>query len=159
MKKLSVFVPAFLMLTAVSPLFAMGGQFNMRKPAIADTDLIINIRDISEYALFYPVEIDGFKMEIIAVRAPDKSIRTVFNACEECYTLGKGYYVQKRSVLVCQQCGDQFTIDHVEIEVGGCNPIPIFPEHKTTGASTIAISREYLREAKAMFEKKKEEAD
>jgi uncharacterized membrane protein len=156
MKK-TVIILTFLLLAGLHPFSASGaGQFNIRKPEIADKDLVINIKDISEYALFYPVSIDGFKMEVIAVKAPDKTIRTVFNACEVCYNLGKGYYVQKRSVLICQQCGDQFTIDNVEIVQGDCNPIPIFPNHKTVTASTITISLEYLKEAKIMFEQKKQ---
>ena len=158
MKRLLFFIVIFLLL-AVSPLFAAGQQFNMRKPLTVDQDLIIRTADISEYALFYPVEIDGFPMEVIAVKAPDNTIRTAFNACIVCYTLGKGYYVQKRSVLICQQCGDNFTMDSVDTGIEDCHPVPISSANKTVTASTITISKEYLKQAKAMFIKMKEEAD
>ncbi len=67
-------------------------------------DLIIQISDISKKATFYPVEVDGTKLEVIAVEAPDGSIRTAFNTCQVCYDSGKGYYKQEGDVLVCQNC-------------------------------------------------------
>ena len=159
MKSQYIFLPGFLILVSVSPLFTMCRQFNLRKPGVVNEDVIIKTSEISEYALFYPFEIDGFSMEIIAIKAPDKSLRTAFNACTVCYVLGKGYYVQKGSVLVCQQCGNQFHPEDIEIKTGGCNPIPIFSKDKVQTASTIIISKEYLRRSKAMFEKMKEEAE
>jgi uncharacterized membrane protein len=148
----------FLLLAAASPLYAMG-QFNARKPAVVDQDLVIRTADISHYALFYPVTIDGFKMEVIAVKAPGENIiRTTFNACIVCYGLGKGYFVQKRSVLICQQCGDQYTIDSIDTGIDDCYPIPISAENKTETASAITISREYLKQARVMFERMKEES-
>ena len=156
MKRLFVFLAVLLFMAASFPLYA-GGQlfnkFNQRKPATVDKDLIIRSADISEYALFYPVEIDGFKMEVIAVKEPGGAvIRTVFNACIVCYSLGKGYFVQKRSVVICQQCGESYTIDSIDTGTDECHPVPILPENKTESASAITISREYLRRAKDWFE-------
>ena len=159
MKTLAVFIVTCFLLAASPELFALGQQFNQRKPGVTDQDIIIRIADISEYALFYPFQIDGFSMEVIAIMAADKTIRTAFNACAECYVLGKGYYVQKRTVLICQQCGDEFPPEKIEIQTGGCNPIPIFPGDKTQTASAITISKEYLSTAKAMFIKMKEDAE
>ena len=151
MKKKSIIL-ALILLILASPLYAAGQQFNRRKPVIIDQDLIIRTADISEYALFYPVTIDGFSIEILVVRAPDNTIRTAFNACIVCYSLGKGYFVQHRSVLICQQCGESFTMDSVEVQSEGCYPIPISRENKTVTAAAITISREYLLQAKIMFE-------
>ena len=55
------------------------------------------------------------------------------------------------AVLVCQNCGNRFTVDQVEIESGGCNPWPIFPEDKTVTDDAVSISYEYLREATQIF--------
>jgi uncharacterized membrane protein len=43
----------------------------------------------------------------------------------------------------------------VERQAGGCNPEPILPANKTITDSTITISKEYLRKAKAVFESRK----
>lgn len=122
------------------------------KDGIASNDLVIFLTDISETAAFYPVEIDGTTLEVIAVKAPDGSIRTAFNTCQICYDSGRGYYKQDGNALVCQNCGNRFKMDQVEVQSGGCNPVPIFAENKTVTDESITISYAYLKEAKGIFE-------
>jgi uncharacterized membrane protein len=43
-------------------------------------------------------------------------------------------------------------MDQVEVQSGGCNPVPIFPENKTVDDTSITISKDYLTEAKVIFE-------
>jgi len=117
-----------------------------------DSDLLINISDISETATFYPIEIDGTKMEVLAVKAPDGTIRTAFNTCQVCYGSGRGYYVQDGDQLVCQNCGNRFGMGDVEVTKGGCNPVPITPKNKTVDATSITISKDYLAQTKVIFE-------
>jgi uncharacterized membrane protein len=124
---------------------------NQRKPVTTDRDLVIQIADITENALFFPVIVDGMQMEVLAVKAPDGTIRTAFNTCQVCYASGKGYFVQVDTVLVCQNCGRRYRMNQVERQAGGCNPVPIFPENKTVTASTVTISKEYLKLAKNIF--------
>ena len=114
-------------------------------------DLVIAISDITPTAKFYPVELDGTKLEVLAVKAPDGTIRTAFNTCQVCYSSGRGYYKQEGNVLVCQNCGNRFGMDQVEVLSGGCNPVPIFPENKTVDATNITISGDFLAEAKGIF--------
>lgn len=68
-----------------------------------DDKLVINKSDISEKASFYPINVDGTRMEVLAVKDSSGNIRTAFNTCQVCYSSGKGYYVQSGNVLVCQQ--------------------------------------------------------
>jgi uncharacterized membrane protein len=126
-------------------------ELNQRKPAIADRDLVIQIADITENALFYPVDIDGMRMEVLAVKAPDGTIRTAFNTCQVCYRSGRGYFVQQGTLLVCQNCGNRYRMSQIERQAGGCNPVPIFPANKTVTASTVTIPQEHLKQAKGIF--------
>lgn len=114
-------------------------------------ELVIDKKDLSEKAAFYPVTIDGTKLEVIAVKASDGSIRTAFNTCQVCYSSGRGYYKQSGDELECQNCGNRFTMDDVELTKGGCNPVPIGEESKIVTDSTITISAEYLSQAKSIF--------
>jgi len=148
---------ALVMLVAGGIAFAQSAGLNQRKPVIADRDLVIQVSDITENALFYPVDIDGMRMEVLAVKASDGTIRTAFNTCQVCYSSGRGYFVQEGTVLVCQNCGRRYRMNQVERQAGGCNPVPIFPANKTTGDSTITISKEYLRQAKSIFASWKKE--
>ena len=149
-KKIAIIAAAFL-LAFGAMLSAQSAGLNLRKPVIADRDLIIQIAEITENALFFPVDIDGVRMEVLAVKAPDGSIRTAFNTCQVCYTSGRGYFVQTGTLLVCQNCGNRYRMSQVERQAGGCNPVPIFPANKTVTTDTITISREYLRQTRAVF--------
>lgn len=113
--------------------------------------LVIPISDISTTVSFYPVKVEGTLMEVIAVMDSDGNIRTAFNTCQICYGSGRGYYVQDGDVLVCQNCGNRFTIDEVEIQTGGCNPLPIFAENKTVTDDTIEISYDFLNKCRQIF--------
>jgi uncharacterized membrane protein len=121
------------------------------KSLIKDKDLVINKSEVSEQALFYPVEIDGTRMEVIAVLAPDGTVRTAFNTCQVCYGSGRGFYKQQGTVLVCQNCGNRFRMSQVEVRSGGCNPVPIFAQNKKVTDTTITISKDYLTQAKQIF--------
>lgn len=124
---------------------------NTAAPAAQSGDVVINIKDVSETATFYPAEVDGVKMEVLAVKAPDGTIRTAFNTCQVCYDSGRGYYVQEGSVLVCQNCGNRFRTSDVEKVKGGCNPVPILEEDKIVDENTITVPAELLQQAKALF--------
>lgn len=115
-------------------------------------DLIINISDIKDTATFYSYNKSGLDLEVLAVKAPDGTIRTAFNTCQVCYSSGRGYYVQQGNKLVCQNCGNKFAMSDVEVSKGGCNPVPIFPEDKVVTDTTITISKQSLSEAKVIFE-------
>ena len=78
-KKFASFAAAFLLVGAM--LCAQSAGQNQKKPVIADQDLVIQIAEITENALFFPVDIDGVRMEVLAVKAPDGTIRTAFNTC------------------------------------------------------------------------------
>ena len=105
----------------------------------AGESLVIPVDELSGTARFYPVEVNGTEMEILAVKDSKGNIRTAFNTCQICYSSGRGYYVQEGNGLVCQNCGNRFTVDQVEVETGGCNPWPIFPENKTVTAEAVSI--------------------
>jgi uncharacterized membrane protein len=90
-----------------------------------DGGLFIPAGDITEKAVFYPLNVDGVDMEVFAVKAPDGTIRTAFNTCQLCYDSGYGYFVQDGGVFVCQNCGNRFKASDIETVNGGCNPLPI----------------------------------
>ncbi|MDR3051803.1 MAG: Fe-S-containing protein [Oscillospiraceae bacterium] len=120
-------------------------------PPAPSRDLVIPVAGVSEQASFYPVNVEGTQMEIIAVKTADGALRTAFNTCQVCYGSGRGYYVQQGDRLVCQNCGNQFPMGRVEVEAGGCNPWPIFAENKTVTDESITISYDFLKQAKVIF--------
>lgn len=115
-------------------------------------DLVIPTADITETATFYEYEELDSEMEVLAVKASDGTIRTAFNTCQVCYSSGRGYYVQEGDVLVCQNCGNRFSMDEVEVTRGGCNPVPIFEDQKQVTDDSIIIPKAFLEEAEVIFE-------
>ena len=145
-----------VLLLAAGSLFAQTGQqaagrLNVVKSPVADSDLVIETAEITENALFYPVDVEGTRLEVLAVRAPDGTIRTAFNTCQVCYASGRGFYKQQGTVLVCQNCGNRFRMSQVGVRSGGCNPVPIGAAYRTETESNITISKSFLKEAKGIF--------
>ncbi len=127
------------------------GLGNGKSISALQGDLIIPKSEITENAQFYPVNLDGRNMEIIAVRAGDGTIRTAFNTCQVCNGSPKAYYKQEGDMLVCQNCGNKFSMDMVEEQRGGCNPVPIYKENKRDDGSGIVISKEFIEQNKSLF--------
>jgi uncharacterized membrane protein len=97
------------------------------------------------------VQAGGLTVEVLALRAPDGSIRTALNTCQVCANSGRGFYTQQGDVLICNNCGNRFRADQVELVRGGCNPIPITAEHKSETADSIVIAHTFLEEASPLF--------
>lgn len=116
------------------------------------TDVLIAKSEITETAKFIPYNAGGTNMELIAVKAPDGTIRTALNTCQVCYDSGRGYYVQEGDELVCQNCGNRFKISQVEKQKNGCNPVPVLDENKTDDGTTITVSKDFLLQSKSLFE-------
>ena len=120
-------------------------------PVPAGGDLKILKSEITDKVKYYPYRAGDVKMEVLAVRASDGTIRTAFNTCQVCFDSGRGYYKQQGNVLVCQNCGNRFQLDEIEREIGGCNPVPILPENKTEDDEYITISQAFLEQNKVLF--------
>lgn len=119
--------------------------------AQAEGDIKIIKEEVTGKASFYPYEIDGVNLEVMAVKAEDGTVRTAFNTCQVCYASGRGYYKQEGDYIVCQNCGNAYTSEEVEVITGGCNPVPITKENKTESDDTITINRGLLEEYQSIF--------
>ncbi|WP_394522633.1 Fe-S-containing protein [Lacrimispora sp. JR3] len=148
-----ILIVAAAALTACSPKEKEGSKSGgeVSQAQNADGDLVIPVSEISDKAKFYPVSVDGTQMEVLAVKAPDGTIRTAFNTCQVCYGSGRGYYKQEGDLLVCQNCGNRFSMDLVEVEAGGCNPWPIFDKDKAVTDQSITIKSDFLKESRQIF--------
>jgi uncharacterized membrane protein len=122
-----------------------------KREEISTDEVSIKEDDITKIAKFYPIIVDDVKIEVIAVKASDKTTRLAFNACEVCSPSGMGHYVQEGKYLVCQSCGNRFSIDEIGISKDGCNPAPIFDNEVSKENGFITISKETLSKSKELF--------
>lgn len=141
-------------------------QADAEKPAVSETnnadtsentdvpsnvDLKILKSEITDEAKFYPYKAGDTYMEVFAVKATDGSIRTALNTCQICFDSGQGYYKQSGNKVICQNCGNEFGVDDIEIVKGGCNPVPVMQENKTEDEQYITIDKEFLEANKTLF--------
>ena len=153
-KNMLLYVACIFAIIAIAVVFVAKGAINVKEePTVSTTDsLIITKSELTDQAKFYPYEVNGIQMEVLAFVASDNSVRTALNTCQICYNSGRGYYVKQGDVLICQNCGNRFSADQVEIIKGGCNPVPITAENKLEDDSTITISEEFLAQNTKLFE-------
>jgi len=152
--KLAAVLALFGLMLITVIAFAVIGGTNEEDPSASlsgNGDLVIQTSGITEEAQFYPYNAGDLDMEVIAVKASDGTIRTAFNTCQVCFDSGRGYYRLEGNMLVCQNCGNRFSPDQVELVQGGCNPVPILSENKTEDETTITIPKDYLEENQDLF--------
>jgi len=145
-------------LIALTALTASVSAIDLTGPNVKNGSLVIPKAGITAQARFFAVTVDGVKMEVLAVKASDGSIRTALNTCQVCFDSGRGWYVQQGDVLVCQNCGNRFKVDQIELQKNGCNPIPITKDLKTEDAKSITIKADILVQAKPFFGRWKRDA-
>lgn len=157
-KKLAIIGAAALLFVAAAYSLKIPGKSGStstqtagKAATVKDSDIVIQAKNVTDKPNFYPAVINGTKMEVIAVKASDGTIRTAFNTCQVCYNSGKGYYKVEGNQLVCQNCGNRFGMDDVEVTKGGCNPVPITDEYKTDNGKTITIKKKFLAQAAVIF--------
>lgn len=149
-KSIIIAIGAFIVLFAI--VLLVKGNFGGDKATQASgEDLIIPKSEITTKAKFFPYVAGKTKMEVLAVKASDGSIRTAFNTCQVCYDSGRGYYKLEGDTLVCQNCGNRFKASQIELEKGGCNPVPIVKENKVDDGTNIVISKQFLAQSKELF--------
>ncbi len=142
-------LPALLLLSlaallGVAPAFA-GGTIT------AAGELRIPKKEVTAKASFYDYKAGNTLIEVLALRAPDGTIRTAFNTCQVCYDSGRGWYTQQGDFLVCNNCGNHFAARQVELIKGGCNPVPITRELKREDAEYIYLPKGLFEEARPLF--------
>lgn len=117
----------------------------------AGENLVIPVNELSESIDFYSFEIDGIEMEVLAAKDSDGTIRTAFNTCQVCNGSRQAYFEKSGDYVMCQNCGNQFSISDVGVLSGGCNPYPILVDQRTDTEDSVQLSYDFLSENKLLF--------
>lgn len=147
----AVILGAALVLIAALLILKGWGSGDSKTVDSSERDLVIPKSEITNTVKFYPVKSGKTQMEILAVRASDGTVRTAFNTCQVCNGSPRAYYMQQGDEVICQNCGNRFSIDMIEEQRGGCNPIPIMKEDKTDDGDNIIISQAFIDRNKGLF--------
>ncbi len=94
-------------------------------PKVANGQITIDTSTLTEHPLYINYDINGTNIQMIAVKASDGTARLSLNTCQSCNPSPKAYFLEENGKLVCQNCGNVFTMDSVGQASGGCNPMNI----------------------------------
>ena len=75
-------------------------------------------------ALFYAYDADGTQVKYFVVADSTGKVHVALDACEVCYPKKLGYK-QIGDFMQCNNCGKKFRTDKLDLETGGCNPVPV----------------------------------
>ena len=94
-------------------------------PAPADGAISIAVGDLTTSPTYINYDTNGTTVQLIAGLASDGSARVALTTCQVCNPSPKAYFAQDGSKLVCQNCGNKFTLDDVGDAASGCNPTQV----------------------------------
>lgn len=110
---------------AVAVSARTGGETATATVAPAGGDVTIPVAEVSDgKAHFYTYDAGGTQVKYFVLASGDGELRVALDACEVCYPQKKGYS-QAGDAMQCNNCGQVFAADKINVVTGGCNPIPV----------------------------------
>ena len=113
---------------AVVVVMGRGGSGPAAQPAPVAANgagVSIPVSDVSDgEAHFFTYDAGGTQVQYFVVEAPNGRLKVALDACQVCFPEKKGYH-QEGGVMVCNNCGRRFEANQIDVEHGGCNPIPV----------------------------------
>ncbi len=97
--------------------------------------------------LFCYTDDAGKKLRFVLARGTDGKIRSVFDACRQCFTFHRGYQVVGGE-LICRVCGNHYRIDRMTEGKASCVPASLPHED---GSGAVRIKTADLRAGHALF--------
>jgi uncharacterized membrane protein len=77
----------------------------------------------------------GEKIRFILARGSDGKIRSVFDACRQCYTYHRGYAVSGGD-LICRVCGNRYRVEQMLTGKASCVPVGL-PHQEESGVAKV----------------------
>ena len=97
--------------------------------------------------LFCYTDDAGRKLRFVLARGTDGKVRSVFDACRQCFTFHRGYQVAANE-LICRVCGNHYKMDHMTEGKASCVPASL--PHEDTG-ETVKIKTADLKAGHMLF--------
>jgi uncharacterized membrane protein len=77
----------------------------------------------------------GRNLRFVLARGTDGKVRSVMDACAQCYNFHKGFKFSD-GWLICRLCGNRYPINHILTGKASCVPVAV-PSTETNGRVTI----------------------
>ena len=116
-----------------------------------DVEVLLDKLDTKSPTFITYTSENGSKMELVAVKDSNDNIDIAFNTCQVCNGSPKAYFVWKNNKLICENCGNTFSLKTIGQSSGGCNPMTISDSKVTKIDNGIQISKAFLSENENLF--------
>jgi uncharacterized membrane protein len=130
---------AFLIFTATSNC----------TPVAGNDEVSVNVSAMSRGSarLFCYTDDAGKRLRFVLARGEDGKVRSVFDACRQCFTFHRGYRLVGGE-LICRVCGNHYRIDRMAEGKASCVPASL-PHEDSSGIVRIKTSD--LKAGHALF--------
>jgi len=107
-------------------LLGAGGPVGVTTVSAAEDGVVrLVASDFNDgHARFYQFNGQQGPIKFFVVKSSDGVIRAAFDACDVCYKEKRGYR-QEGDAMICNNCGQSFPSQLVNVVKGGCNPSPL----------------------------------
>ena len=100
-----------------------------------DGKVVLAVADFADFkAKYYAYKFPEKTVFFFVLKSSDGVVRVAFDSCDVCFRELKGYR-QEGDRMVCNNCGQVFPSERINIEKGGCNPAPL--ERTTVGDQLV----------------------
>ena len=89
----------------------------------------------------------GKQLRFVLARGDDGKVRSVFDACRQCFAFHRGYRIVKGE-LICRVCGNHYPLDHMTEGKASCVPVSL--QHEDD-AGVVRIKTADLKAGHAFF--------
>jgi uncharacterized membrane protein len=97
--------------------------------------------------LFCYTDDAGKRLRFVLARGADGKVRSVFDACRQCFAFHRGYRVAGGE-LICRACGNRYSIDRMTEGKASCVPVSL-PHEDDSGI--VHIKTADLKAGRALF--------
>jgi len=97
--------------------------------------------------LFCYTDDAGKQLRFVLARGNDGKVRSVFDACRQCFTFHKGYRIVGGE-LICRVCGNHYPINRMAEGKASCVPVSL-PHEGANGV--VRIKTADLKAGRAFF--------
>lgn len=117
-----------------------------------DGDVEINLDDLdTSNATFINYKLNDTTIELVAIINDQGNVDIAFNTCQVCNGSPKAYFIQQNDMLICQNCGNAFSLSSIGSMAYGCNPMTIDTNNLSNEDTKVVISQDFLSQNQDLF--------
>src|SRR5260370_4822394 len=107
-------------------------------PGAGDVAVNVSVLRPGSARLFCYTDDAGKRLRFVLARGDDGKVRSVFDACRQCFTFHRGYRVVGGD-LICRVCGNHYRIDRMAEGKASCVPASL-PHEDDSGIVRIKMA-------------------